>query len=91
MPVIRRHFAHLNRTLDGKPFLDDAYSLADIACVMAVFWSNRLAGPAPSAYPNLKRWYDSLLKRPAIAKAISELLAQDRALSAPVTGAHLPA
>jgi glutathione S-transferase len=88
MPAIGTHFDRLDRALDGRPFLGDAFSLADIACVMAVYWSQRLAGPPFGGRQHLSAWYLRLRDRPSVAKAFAEISLQDKWLSAPVAGAN---
>ncbi len=86
-PAIAAHFDHLDKILEGQNHIGGGFSLADISCFMAVFWSDRLAGPAFGTRTNLRRWYQAMLQRPAVTKVTNEIIAQDKALSAPVTGA----
>src|SRR5690606_33583798 len=74
MPVIAGHFATLERGLSGKPYLCGAFSAADIAVFMAVFWVRRLGGPSLKAHPSLAAWYTRLSDRPAFAGVIAEIL-----------------
>jgi glutathione S-transferase len=86
-PVIAGHFAKLNEELSGQPFLCGAFSAADIATFMAVFWVRRLGGPSLKSTPALAAWYARLSERPAFSRVIEEILQADRELSAPVEGA----
>ncbi|MCG7392787.1 glutathione S-transferase family protein [Microvirga sp. ACRRW] len=86
-PLIAGHFAKLNEEFSGKSFLCGAFSAADIAAFMAVFWVRRLGGPSLKATPALAAWYVRLSERPAFAQVIEEILQADRELSAPVEGA----
>ena len=86
--VIAEHFADLDRRLDGKPCLLDAFSAADIAVFMAVLYSQRLGGPPLDEHRALSGWYDRLSERPAFADIASEIAAADRELSTPVEGAY---
>ncbi|EEE36118.1 glutathione S-transferase, N-terminal domain protein [Rhodobacteraceae bacterium KLH11] len=66
-----RHYAILDaRLADRTYFLGDDYTIVDIA---AWGWIDRhtpVLGPdALEAYPNLKRWFDHINARPAVAKA----------------------
>jgi glutathione S-transferase len=85
--VIAGHFAKLEDELSGQSFLCGAFSAADIAVFMSVFWARRLGGPSLTASPGLTAWYDRLSERPAFARVIAEIAAADRELSAPVDGA----
>lgn len=77
----------LDQTLQGRPYLCDALSVADIAAFTAVFYCQRLGGPALDAYPVLSSWFESLLRRKAFADVASEIMAADAELSVPVKGA----
>ncbi len=86
-PALAGHFAELDQELQGRDYLCDAFSAADIAVFMTVFWTSRLGGPSLREHENLAGWYDRLSARPAFAKVVSEILAADAELSAPVEGA----
>lgn len=86
-PVIAGHLAKLEAELAGRSYLCGAFSAADIAAFMAVFWIRRLGGPSLKATPDLAAWYARLSERPAFKQVIEEILQADRELSAPVEGA----
>ncbi|MBM6580584.1 glutathione S-transferase family protein [Microvirga sp. BT689] len=86
-PVIAGHFAELDRELHGRDYLCGAFSAADIAVFMTVFWARRLGGPSLKGHDNLAAWYARLSMRLAFARIVSEILAADAELSAPVAGA----
>lgn len=86
-PVIAGHFAALEHELSNKPYLCGAFSAADIAAFMAVFWVRRLGGPSLKTTPSLAAWYARLSERPAFAEVTAAILAADREISAPVEGA----
>jgi glutathione S-transferase len=86
-PALAGHFATLDRQLQDKDYLCGGFSAADIAVFMTVFWTRRLAGPSLRGHENLAAWYARLSTRPAFAKVVSEILAADAELSAPVEGA----
>ncbi|WP_243369162.1 glutathione S-transferase family protein [Microvirga solisilvae] len=85
--ALAEHFADLDGKLQGKDYLCGAFSAADIAVFMSVFWTRRLAGASLKAHPALAAWYARLSERPAFARVVEEILEADRALSAPVEGA----
>jgi len=87
-PAIEQHFADLEGKLGDKAFFCGAFSAADIAVFMAVLFTQRLGGPPLAGDRALSDWYGRLLERPAFAKAASEIVAADLALSAPVEGAY---
>jgi glutathione S-transferase len=86
-PALAGHFAELDRQLQTRDYLCGAFSAADIAVFMTVFWTRRLAGPSLRGHDALAAWYERLIKRPAFAKVVAEILAADAELSAPVEGA----
>ncbi len=86
-PALTGHFATLDRQLQGRDYLCGAFSAADIAVFMTVFWTRRLGGPSLTGHENLAAWYARLSERPAFAKVVAEILAADAGLSAPVEGA----
>jgi GST-like protein len=57
----------LDQHLEGRDYLADAYSVADIACVPWVkMFSFRYPNEAP--YPHLDIWTDRVFERPAVQK-----------------------
>jgi glutathione S-transferase len=86
-PALAGHFAELERQLQTRDYLCGAFSAADIAVFMTVFWTRRLGGPSLRGHEALAGWYERLSKRPAFALVVAEILAADAELSAPVEGA----
>ncbi|MFN0191109.1 MAG: glutathione S-transferase family protein [Aestuariivirga sp.] len=86
-PHIVKSLTRIETALEGRTFLADDFSVADIATFMTVHWNLRLGGPGLGEMPNLNRWYQTLAARPAFAKTIAGLAAADRALSHPVPNA----
>ncbi|MBY0612296.1 MAG: glutathione S-transferase N-terminal domain-containing protein [Beijerinckiaceae bacterium] len=71
-----RLYGVLNKRLAGHDFIADDYSIADMACVgWAKLWERQ--GQKIEDFPNVKRWLERLLARPAVAKGIG-LAAEDR-------------
>lgn len=81
---LEKHFAALDRQLDGRDYLCGTLSVADIATFMQVHYVQRLAGPGLDSWPALGTWYRRLCARPAFATQIAEIAAADRELSFPV-------
>lgn len=84
---IERHFAELETKLANRQYFCGAVGAADISVFMMVFWALRLGGPDLDRRPGLAGWYKRLLRRPAFAGVVDEIVAADRELSAPVDGA----
>ena len=66
-----RHYKVLDTHLAGRDFIvGDGYTIADVA---AWGWIDRhvrvLGEGGIDAYPNIKRWYQAIEQRPAVAKA----------------------
>ena len=62
-----RLYGVLDRRLEGREFVADEYSIAD----MAIWpWISRFEWQTIdlSQYPNVKRWYVAIAKRPAVQK-----------------------
>jgi len=66
----RRLYGVMNAHLEGKSFFaNEEYSIADIAILPWVAryeWQNVDLG----GFPNVKRWFDSLMARPAVQKGM---------------------
>lgn len=63
-----RLYGVLNKHLDGREFIADDYSIADMACypwAVAHDWHH----VALENYPNVQRWHDAIKLRPAVIKA----------------------
>ena len=63
-----RLYGVLDRELVGKSYIADHYSIADIACYPWIA-PHVDQGQDLDDYPHLKRWFESLQSRPAIARA----------------------
>lgn len=64
-----RIYGVLDRRLSGREYLCDQYTIADIATWP---WINfhEWAGLSLDAYPHLKRWFESIEKRPAVDRGL---------------------
>ena len=63
----KRLYGVLDRRLDGRDFIADEYSIADIASwpwVSRYEWHN----VDINDFPNVRRWYLSIAKRPAVQR-----------------------
>ena len=66
----RRLYSVINARLEGRSFFaNEQYSIADIAVLP---WVARFEWQLVDLndYPNVKRWYDSLMARPAVQKGM---------------------
>jgi GST-like protein len=89
---INRIFGVMNRRLEDRAFLAGGYSIADMACVGWVRLYKRL-GQDLDNVPNLKRWFETLMARPAVDRGIhlrveeaSQVNMQDPAVRAMLFG-----
>jgi GST-like protein len=65
-----RLYGVLDRRLAGREFVADAYSIADMAIVgWAKLWERQ--GMSLTEFPNVKRWLEALLARPAVQRGLA--------------------
>lgn len=64
-----RLYMVLNRQLEGREYVADEYSIADIAIFA---WVNRHPRHeiALEDYPNVKRWYEMMMGKPAVVRGL---------------------
>lgn len=64
---VKRLYGVLNTQLEGRDYICDAYSIADMACWP---WVSRYEwqGVDLADFPNVRAWYQRLLARPAVQK-----------------------
>lgn len=66
---VNRLYGVLNRRLEGRDYIADEYSIADMACIgwIAAYanYDQKLED-----FPNLKRWYETMMARPAVIKGM---------------------
>lgn len=66
---VNRLYGVMNRRLADRDFLAGEYSIADMACVGWVKpYENQ--GQDLNDFPNLKRWFETLLDRPAVQRGL---------------------
>jgi GSH-dependent disulfide-bond oxidoreductase len=72
---VNRLYGVMNRRLADREFLAGEYSIADMA---SVGWtrSYKNQGQDLEDFPHLKRWFDTILARPAVERAL--VVGQDR-------------
>ena len=70
-----RLYGVLNARLEGRDYLMDSYSIADIATWP---WVSRYdwQGIDLARFPNVKRWHDAIAARPAVIKGLAILEAK---------------
>ncbi|MCA1441496.1 glutathione S-transferase N-terminal domain-containing protein [Ensifer sp. IC4062] len=64
-----RLYGVMNKRLADRPFLAGEYSIADMACIGWVI-PHENQGQDLNDFPHLKRWFEAVLARPAVQKAI---------------------
>lgn len=78
--------ARLYKVLDGRlgdvEYLAGEYSIADIACFPWIR-SRDEQGQALDDFPNVKRWYEAIEKRPAVGRGLQVLA--DKVQTSPLT------
>ena len=67
---VNRLYGVMNRRLVDRDFLAGDYSIADMACVGWVKpYKNQ--GQEIDDFPNLKRWFETVMARPAVERAMA--------------------
>jgi GST-like protein len=65
-----RLYGVMNKRLADRQFLAGSYSIADMACIGWVKpYQNQ--GQDLEEFPNLKRWFETIMARPAVEKAMA--------------------
>lgn len=63
-----RLYRVLDRQLDGRAFIADEYSIADMACYPWIV-AHEKQGQRLSDYPNVNRWFETIAKRDGTVRA----------------------
>jgi GST-like protein len=71
MNEAKRLLRVLNTRLEGREFVADSYSIADIAIAPWVISARERLVKEFGEYPNVARWTDALMARPAFAKGMA--------------------
>ncbi|WP_279477873.1 glutathione S-transferase family protein [Aureimonas sp. SK2] len=67
---VNRLYGVMNKRLEGREFLADEYSIADMACVGWIV-PHKNQGQDLDDFPNLKRWFETLNARPAVERGLA--------------------
>ena len=73
MAETRRLYGVLDRRLDGRDFVADALSIADFA-ILGWAWRHPRHKVDLADFPNVKRWYDAMMARPAVKRGMEAKL-----------------
>ena len=68
----RRLLKVLDRRLEGREHICDAYSIADMACFPWIR-IHKLTGVSLDDFPHVQRWYGQVRARPAVGRAVDLL------------------
>ena len=66
----RRLYRVMDQRLAGREFFADALSIADFA-ILGWAWRHERHQVDLSHYPQVKRWYDAMMARPAVARGFA--------------------
>ncbi|PRD45822.1 glutathione S-transferase [Phyllobacterium phragmitis] len=66
---VNRLYGVMDRRLEGRDYLADDYSIADIACVGWVS-AYKNYDQKLEDFPNLKRWFETMTARPAVKRGM---------------------
>jgi glutathione S-transferase len=64
-------FGHLGKHLEGRNFLLDHFTVADAYLTTVLNWST-YAGLELAEWPVLQSYYDTMVKRPSVARALAD-------------------
>ncbi|HET7393841.1 MAG TPA: glutathione binding-like protein [Candidatus Binatia bacterium] len=67
---LEQHLSALNSEMIGKEFIVGDYSLADVSFIPFYARRQRYGVTIEDNFPNLKRWGEELLARPAVASTL---------------------
>ena len=67
---VNRLYGVLNKRLADRDYLAGEYSIADIACIGWVR-PHRNQGQDLEDFPNLKRWFETVMARPAVGRGMA--------------------
>jgi GST-like protein len=75
-----RLYGVMDQRLADRAFLTGEYSIADIACIGWVkLWERQ--GQSLDAFPNVKRWLEAVLARPAVQRGLAVKVEQPGSVS----------
>jgi glutathione S-transferase len=67
---LRQHLSALDSEMTGKQFIVGDYSLADVTFIPFYVRRQRYGVTIDENFPNLKRWGEELIARPAVAATL---------------------
>ncbi len=67
----KRLYGVMDRQLEGREYLADEYSIADISCVGWVRAHERQQIDLKADFPNVARWLERMLARPAVQRGFA--------------------
>ena len=68
--LLKQHLGALDSEMTGKQFIVGDYSLADVSFIPFYVRRQRYGVTIDDNFPNLKRWGEALLARPAVASTL---------------------
>jgi glutathione S-transferase len=72
--AIEAHYLWIDQRLQGREYLADQFSYADIAFYMAQFFAARHTVPMTAAHPNLLAWRERMIGRPAVRTVVTAMV-----------------
>jgi glutathione S-transferase len=67
---MKQHLSTLDKEMSGRKFIVGQYSLADVSFVPFYVRRERYGVKIGDNFPNLKRWGEELVARPAVASTL---------------------
>lgn len=66
-----RCYQALDDRLKDEEYLAGEYSIADISCFTFIAVAASMGGRLLERYPNIKRWHDAIIARPAVQRGLA--------------------
>ena len=70
---LQMHYVRMNELLEGREYITDRFSYADIAFYMAQFFAARHTVPMTSEHSNLLAWRERMIGRPAVRTVVAAM------------------
>jgi glutathione S-transferase len=82
--AIEAHYLWIDQRLQGREYLADQFSYADIAFYMAQFFAARHTVPMTGEHSNLLAWRERMIGRPAVRTVVTAMVGYLRSQGRPI-------
>jgi glutathione S-transferase len=81
---IEAHYLRIDQLLQGREYMADQFSYADIAFYMAQFFAARHTVPMTATHSNLLAWRERMIGRPAVRTVVTAMVSYLRSQGRPI-------